>query len=230
MFICLLASTFCYTAGDLDAALSSPTGYPIIEVFYQATGSVSGATGLTSILIVLSIMNNLTSMAGTSRQLFAFARDRGVPGHSWISRVPSGYDVPINAIIVSACCASIFHCVNIGSSIAFNILMSAGSAACLASYLVSIVCITWRRFHHHTLLEARFSLGRLGLVFNLLALAFLSLAFVFAFFPPVPHPPAITMNWAIAIFAAVFGVAGIYFAFKARNEYVGPVEYVRKTL
>lgn len=191
---------------------------------------MSGATGMTSILIVLAVVNNLTSMAGTSRQLFAFARDGGIPGYSWISRVQPGYDVPIYAIIVSACCASVFHCVNIGSTIAFNILMSAGSAACLASYLVSIGCITWRRLRHHTLLKARFSMGHMGLIVNILALSFLTLAFVFAFFPPAPHPPAIIMNWAIAIFTALLGVGGIYFLVKARHEYVGPVEYVRNSM
>ncbi|PVI08325.1 amino acid transporter [Periconia macrospinosa] len=222
--------TFCYTVGDLDAALTSPTGYPIIEVFHQATKSVGATTALTSILVVLAILNNITSVAGTSRQLFAFARDRGVPGHSWLSKVRPGYDVPINAIIISACISSIFHCINIGSAIAFNILMSAGSAACLASYLVCIGCITWRRFRHQPLLEGRFNMGRMGLIVNVLALAFLVLALVFAFFPPAPHPPPITMNWAIAIFAAVLGIAGIYYFVKGRHEYDGPVAYVRKTV
>ncbi|KAF2729568.1 GABA permease [Polyplosphaeria fusca] len=226
----IMLITFCYTVGDLDAAINSPTGYPIIEVFYQATGSKASATGLMVLLIVLNVVNNLTNMAGASRQLFAFARDRGVPFHPWVSKVKPTYDVPINAIIVCAFCACIFHCINIGSSIAFNIIMSAGSVALVTSYLISISCITLRRLRNLPLLESKFSIGRVGLAVNLLSLAFLILVMVFAFFPPVPDPPAISMNWAIAIYAGVLGIAGLYYIFQARREYDGPVEYVRKSL
>ena len=81
-------------------------------------------------------------MAGSSRQLFSFARDQGVPFHSWVARVPSRYDVPVNAIIVSAGSSCIFHCINIGSAIAFNIIMSIGTVALITSYMTSIESIT----------------------------------------------------------------------------------------
>jgi choline transport protein len=38
----------------------------------------------------------MTNMATASRQLFAFARDKGVPFHNWFARVPSGWDIPLN--------------------------------------------------------------------------------------------------------------------------------------
>jgi amino acid transporter len=40
--------------------------------------------------------NGMTNMATASRQLFAFARDKGVPFHNWFARVPSGWDIPLN--------------------------------------------------------------------------------------------------------------------------------------
>lgn len=52
--------TFLYTLGNLENALATPTGFPIIEVFYNATGSTSGASALTSILIVLGIAANVS--------------------------------------------------------------------------------------------------------------------------------------------------------------------------
>jgi choline transport protein len=113
--------------GDLVEDLSTPTGYPILQVFATATGSATGAAGMTIPLIILGVCGNLTTMAGSSRQLFSFARDKGVPFHRWVSRVPAGYDVPINAIMVSAFCSCVFHCINIGSAVAFNIIMSIGT-------------------------------------------------------------------------------------------------------
>lgn len=88
-------------------------------------------------------------MAGSSRQLFSFARDKGVPCHGWVSRVPRGYDVPVAAVLVSATWACVFHCIYIGSALAFNIIMSIGTVSLLTSYMVSIWTITWKRLRGH---------------------------------------------------------------------------------
>lgn len=221
--------TFLYTMGDLETILSTPTGYPIIAVFYGAAGNNGGATALTSILIVLGIAGNLTNMAGASRQMFAFARDRGMPFHQWVSYVPPRFDVPVNAVIVSTTIACILHCINIGSSIAFNIILSIGSVALLASYFVSVACITWRRIKGLPLLETRFSLGKAGLAVNIFSLCFLAVLFVMSFFPPIPNPPPAAMNWACVAFGGTLIFATVYYWISARKHYVGPVEYVRKS-
>jgi choline transport protein len=98
------------------------------------------------------------------------------------------------------------------------------------SYMISIGCIAWRRLRKLPLLPSSFDLGRnLGLIVNGLAFAFCVLVFVFAFFPPIPDPPTVSMNWAIAVYAGVLGIAGAYYAVAARHHYEGPVEYVRKS-
>lgn len=38
--------TFCFAIGDVDDALGSPTGYPFMEVFLNATGSTKSATAM----------------------------------------------------------------------------------------------------------------------------------------------------------------------------------------
>jgi choline transport protein len=81
----LLALLFCL--GNLDDALDTPTGYPFIEIFQQATNSLVGSALMTSIIIALALCATVGIMASASRMLWAFARDKAVPGHSWISRV-----------------------------------------------------------------------------------------------------------------------------------------------
>ncbi|RMD41004.1 hypothetical protein DV735_g4103, partial [Chaetothyriales sp. CBS 134920] len=222
--------TFLYTLGDLELDLASPTGYPIIQVFLTATNSGGGATGLTVILVILGVCTNLTTMAGSSRQIFSFARDKGVPFHRWVSYVPQGYDVPVPAIIVSAFIACVMHCINIGSAVAFNIIMSIGTVALLTSYMVSIGSVTWRRITNQPLLPSKFKLGKLGLPINIAALLFCVVIYVFAFFPPIPNPAPGSMNWAIAVYGGVLLFSLLYFILRARFHYVGPVEYVRKGL
>jgi len=81
----LLALLYC--AGNLEAAFESPTGFPFIEIFTQATNSVRGATTMTAIVAVISFFATIGTVAAASRQLWAFARDRGVPGWRILSKV-----------------------------------------------------------------------------------------------------------------------------------------------
>ena len=80
----LIGVLFCI--GSIPDALNSPTGFTFIEVFTQALGSNSFATGLTALLIVLFIFCAVAVLAATSRVTWAFARDNGLLGSSWIKR------------------------------------------------------------------------------------------------------------------------------------------------
>jgi choline transport protein len=81
----LLAALFC--AGDLNAASESPTGFPFMYIFAQATGSISGATAMASIVTLIGFMGTVGNVAAASRQLWAFSRDRGVPGWQTLGKV-----------------------------------------------------------------------------------------------------------------------------------------------
>ena len=82
-----LLLTYLFCIGNITDALSSPTGFPFMYVFQNATGSVGGATGMTIVVLLLLIMITISSMASTSRQTFAFARDNGLPFSRWIGHV-----------------------------------------------------------------------------------------------------------------------------------------------
>lgn len=81
----LIAVLFCL--GNLEEALNTPTGYPYMEIFRQATDSVSGALGMTSIILIIGICTIFGLLAATSRQFWSFARDRAVPGWRIWSKV-----------------------------------------------------------------------------------------------------------------------------------------------
>ena len=81
----LIAVLFCI--GNVDNALNSPTGYPFIEIFAQATNSIASATAMTAFIIALIICAGISLLAATSRMTWAFARDLGMPGSRWIGKV-----------------------------------------------------------------------------------------------------------------------------------------------
>lgn len=83
----VMVLTFCFSIGDIESALSSPTGQPYIQVFFNATGSHSGTTVMTVVITFMTFCNTVNNVASASRQLYAFARDRGLPYSSFLREV-----------------------------------------------------------------------------------------------------------------------------------------------
>jgi len=220
--------TFLYCLGDVNEVLSTPTGYPFIAVFANGVQSVGGATAMTSIMIILSVFCCITNVASSSRQLFAFARDNGVPFSKFFAYVPESWEIPLNCVLATMTIQSLLSLINIGSTIAFNQITSLGVCALLSSYLISVSCVALKRWRKETLLPRHFDLGKYGLAVNIFSILFLLLIFIMCFFPPAPHPDAASMNWSILIYGGVIIFSLLWFVVKARHVYVGPVEYVRK--
>ena len=67
---------------DIEGVLASPTGllgFPFMQIFYDATGSLSGASAMISIIIIMDISAAIAFLATSSRIVFAFGRDKGLP-------------------------------------------------------------------------------------------------------------------------------------------------------
>jgi amino acid transporter len=80
--ICLM-----FTLGDLNTALSTPTGYPIIAVFYEATHSKAATNTLMALILFTGIVAMFGSLASVSRLTWAFARDHGLPFSKFFTQV-----------------------------------------------------------------------------------------------------------------------------------------------
>ena len=68
-----------FTLGDPETALTTPTGYPIIQILFGATKSYAGTTVLLVMLFWNGIVAMFSSLASVSRLTWAFARDKGLP-------------------------------------------------------------------------------------------------------------------------------------------------------
>jgi choline transport protein len=85
----IMTITFCFTLGDPTTILASPTGYPFIQVFFDATNSYAGASIMTAVIIVNITSACISTVATVSRQTWSFARDNGLPFSSFIAHVSS---------------------------------------------------------------------------------------------------------------------------------------------
>ena len=86
-FAILIATLF--GMGNVDDAINTPTGFAFIEIFTQATCSVACGTALTSIIIFMILAAAIGATATSSRMIWAFARDHGLPFSGFLSKVPT---------------------------------------------------------------------------------------------------------------------------------------------
>ena len=76
-----------FTLGDLSSVLATPTGYPFIQIYYNATQNYSGTNFMVAIPIILLTCACIAEIATASRQLWSFARDKGPPFSTALARV-----------------------------------------------------------------------------------------------------------------------------------------------
>ncbi|TKA67935.1 hypothetical protein B0A55_06567 [Friedmanniomyces simplex] len=201
----VMVITFAFIAGNPLDIVDSQTGYPFIDAFYNATGSKVG----TSVMVGIMIVNTTSSVIST------------------LATVKPGWNIPLNAVLVTFCCTALLSLINIGSTAAFNAVSSMGTNALLTTYIISIGCVVVRRLRSLPLPARRWSLGRAGLFVNLIALAFLLWIWVFLFFPQTTPVTLSTMNWNVLINGGVMILAFAYYYLHGKREYTGPVALVK---
>ncbi|KAK4981589.1 hypothetical protein LTR66_009861 [Elasticomyces elasticus] len=223
-FVLIITYIFCMPS--VDDALHDPTGFPMIYVFNLAM-PIEGTIIVVVLLLVLLMAGNISYNASTARQTFAFARDRGLPFSSWVSKVHPTLLVPVNAVILSVVLTCLISLINIGSSAAFNAIISLATVAQMSTYLISITCVLYRRVRApHLLPNARWSLGRMGVAINTGAVAYASLVFFWSFWPNGTPVDATSFNWAPVMFVVVLVLSLTIFMAKGRRVYSGPVKIV----
>ncbi|PGH17837.1 hypothetical protein AJ80_04660 [Polytolypa hystricis UAMH7299] len=182
--------------------------WQMLFIFTNATGSVAGATLMTCIMIVLIFGATFGYIASASRQLWAFARDRGVPFSHRISHIDKRFAIPTFAIGMTAVIHILIGLINVASAVAFSAMVSLLTVGLYSTYLMSIALLLRKRLLKEQIDFGPWRLHRLGLPLNIVAVCYSLIIVVFSFFPPaIPVTPR-SMNWSSVVFVAMllFGV------------------------
>jgi choline transport protein len=137
-FVFLISLCFCI--GDIETTATSPTGVPLIEIFFNSTGSVGGSCALTSLIVVICLFCANSLMAEGSRAVFAFARDHGLPFSGLFSKVDPKKQVPIFAILLTALVQIAFNSIYFGTLTGFNTIISIATEGFCRCNLPSSFC------------------------------------------------------------------------------------------
>ncbi|KAF3762767.1 hypothetical protein M406DRAFT_45394 [Cryphonectria parasitica EP155] len=220
------AVAMCYSYHDFDAVLASP--FPALEIFYQATSSTAVATLFTLVLSIISLFAITGAQQTASRLTWCFARDEAIVLSPYLSCIHPRWDVPVWALLLNGACVAVLGFIYLGSSAAFNSLVSTGLILQQLSFAFPAALMLYRRAVGSLAevmpvtkerLRLRFGTGP---VVNCLTIVLALLSLVFYDFPTALPVAADTMNYA----SAVIGVMGIFalvnwFGY-ANKHYNGP--------
>lgn len=184
----------------------------------------AGTAGMTAVLIVLMWCATFGFLATASRQTWAFARDRGLPFSDYFAKVNKTLALPLRAITLCSILPCLIGLINIGSTVAFNAIVSLTEAGLFISYLIPIILIMKKKIKGEDIKYGPFSLGKtFGLPVNAFSAIFLTLSTFFSFFPPATPVTLLTMNWSIAVFGGFVIIGLLWYAALGRKQYHGPI-------
>ncbi|KAB8596090.1 hypothetical protein FH972_025799 [Carpinus fangiana] len=237
---------FMYSAGPIDELLKSESQYPFIDIIANGTGSNGAAAVLVSIIIVMNFCATVSAISSGSRMIWSFSRDQGLPFWKYLRRVGRKNSIPTLAVIVVVTCAALLGLIQIGSSTAFNDVISLVLEGFFASYLCVLLPLLYHRIKGNiadpevdgneiffvdesSTPNKPFMWGPwrvkgiFGILNNAIACIYLIVVGFFSFWPPGKGPTAESMNYSSLVLGAVAIGSFVYYLVWARKTYSGPI-------
>lgn len=230
----IVALLFCDV--NIDSVVNDQ--FPVLAILAQATRSTTAAVLMLTLVAVLTFCASVGSLAASSRMIWSFARDRGLPYWTKLSRVDTRTTIPLNAIATSFCLAALLGLINFGSTKVFNELVSLQLEALFASYLIPVGLLLFHRIRGniHDRERLRYSAiprtlswgpwrlpGIIGILNNLWACVYLLIVCFFSFWPSSTPKKAENMNYSSLVTGGVVLFFTLYYVFRARRMYEGPI-------
>jgi amino acid transporter len=196
----------------------NPVVFTTLSYNLGQLGDVLGA----AIAVAMSLCG-LASIAAAGRMLFAFSRDRGVPGSPWLRKVSHRFRTPANAIVA----------IVVFSYILTNAAFIAGGPTAIAIVTaISTIALYWaygvpiflgifgkQEWRDH----AVWKLGRFSRPIAALACLWIVLISFLFLWPTSGNPYTLLAYLVFLVFLVVY-----YFAW-ARSHFKGPIVEVRET-
>ncbi|KAG9558754.1 GABA permease, partial [Aureobasidium melanogenum] len=222
-FAFLIAACFCM--GSIDGVAESATGSPIVQIFYDSTQSVAGASCLTFLMVMIQFFSAISLLAEGGRAVYAFARDRGLPFSDVLSKVHPKKQVPIYGILLTFVVQIALNSIYFGTVTGFNTVVSIATEGFYVSYAIPIllrVIAPLTAANASTKFEGPWNLGRWSMPINIMALVYLLFTSITFNFPTLKPVDSENMNYTSAAVGVVMVVALITWFTTAKGQFRSP--------
>ncbi|KAF7537119.1 hypothetical protein G7054_g4006 [Neopestalotiopsis clavispora] len=221
-FAFMIAMIYCVQ--DFDTVVSTSTGVPIYELWYQATVSKTVATFFLCLLLLAVIFALNGAHQTASRLTWSFARDNACWGDSMVKQVHPDLEVPVYALLANFGIMFIIGCVYLGSTSAFNAIIGTGLTLQHITYAIPAALVMFRKRSAKILPKDRaFAVPNIvGYTANVMTIVTAILALVFYNFPTTLPSTGDNMNYGAAVLAVMALFGGINWFAHARKHFHGP--------
>lgn len=155
------------------------------------------------------------------------SRFRGLPFSNFFTHITPWNHCPTRAVLLTATFTCLLVLINIGSTTAFNAILSLTTLGLYFSYGIPILIFAIRRFNRSDPIQfGPWSLGRYGLPLNIVAICFCIFLIIFLPFPSTIPVTAQNMNYSSTVFGGIMIIAIIYYVIRGRKHFVGPIREV----
>jgi amino acid transporter len=226
-YILIMSLTFAIQ--DLPAVADAGS-FAAVEVLSQAL-SEHAAEFLLFIAVVGQLFCGMSAITSASRMLYAFSRDRAVPGHSYWSKLNASH-VPAHAVVLIAFLAFVLA-LPAWSGDAFFVYAAVTSVATIGLYIAYILPIYLRFRAGDSFDPGPWSLGSRYKVINILAMIWVAFICILFIMPltdaAVPWNDDFdykSMNYAPIAIAVVIIAIAAWWHLSAKRWFKGPIRNI----
>ncbi|CAF3652126.1 unnamed protein product [Fusarium graminearum] len=224
------AVAMCYSITNLEALMT--TTMPIYELWRQATGNNTAATVFDVMLHIITLFAVTAVQQTASRMTWAFARDGGLPGSSYLAVVNSKHQVPVWALVANSVVIFICGCIYLGSGAAFSAVIGSSLVLQIISFTIPALLLLWHKRSDSVLpRDGAFRVpDTVGWAANVLVVIFGIVFSVFFILPAAIPVTGNSMNYASAVIAICAICGSLNWVFYSKKRFVGPrIEQYRRT-
>lgn len=205
---------------DVASVLETPTGFPMAQVIVDSLGRRWGIA-MMSLMAACQWMMGTSLVTAVSRQIWAFARDDGLPFSSVVKVVNKKVHVPLRAIAFACCLGLVIGCLCLAGPTASGALFALGVCGNYLAWCTPV-------FLRLTSGKDKFKPGTfyLGDTFSKIngwvCCTWGLFIIILACFPSSKHVEKDTMNYASVISGGVWILSLVFFYSFKYKHYHGP--------
>ncbi|EOQ98266.1 amino acid permease [Leptospira wolbachii serovar Codice str. CDC] len=183
-FVCL---ALLLALPNVDKAISGVDSDPVTTTLVSAMGLVGYR--MVIVVVMVSFLSCLLSLqAAASRLLFSFARDGMIFGSKYLNHLSKSGKVPVNALLITGLIPILIASMGHWLQDAVTTIISFASAGIYIAFQMVILAALYARYHGWKP-KGSFTLGRLGVWINALALFYGITAVANMVWPRTPDEP-----------------------------------------
>ncbi|CAO3591641.1 unnamed protein product [Absidia cylindrospora] len=215
----MLSINFCVQDFQRQIVSETAASPQMTQVFLDGVG-YSWTIVFTVIIMMAMFFSGSALTLGSSRMVFAFARDGATPFSDYLSRINPITQTPIYAVWANIIFAMVIGLLYIVNTTAFNAIVSVNTIASSLAYLIPIALrLTVAR---KTFKRGPFHLGSFSNVINFTSCCWIIFTSALFVCPTESPVTALNMNYASVIFVFVIGASVLYYQFRAKHWFTGP--------